>query len=124
MYEEIPGIDPLIVFHAIKTYLDAKSVYQKLRQVHRRKATTIKEEVEKLLKDGFIYPVPLTEWVSNNFPVNKKQGMIRVCIDFQDPNRACPKDNFPTPYIDQIIDNYARSIIFSFMDGFYGYNQI
>ena len=39
-------------------------------------------------------------------------------------NRACPKDNFPIPYIDQIIDNCARSVIFSFMDVFSGYNQI
>ena len=47
---------------------------------------------------------------------------IRVCIDFRDLNRAFPKDDFPTPYIDQIIDNCAGSVIFSFMDGFYGYN--
>ena len=47
-----------------------------------------------------------------------------VCIDFRDLNRACPKDNFPTPYIDQIIDNYVGSVIFLFMDGFSSYNQI
>ena len=64
------------------------------------------------------------EWVSKIVPVNKNQGTIRVCIDFRDLNKACPKDNFPTPHIDQIIDNYAGSVIFSFMDGFYGYNQI
>ena len=57
-------------------------------------------------------------------PCEKKQGTNRVCIDFRDLNRACPKDNFPTPYIDQIIDNCAGSVIFSFMDGFFGYNQI
>ena len=118
------GIDPSIVVHEIKTYPVAKPVRQKLRQVHPRKATTIKEEIEKLLKAGFIYPVPLTEWVSNIVSVNKKKGTIRVCIDFRDLNRACPKDNFPTPYIDQIIDNCAISVIFSFMDGFSSYNQI
>ena len=64
------------------------------------------------------------EWVSNVVPANKKQGTIRVCIDFMDLNKACPKDNFPTPHIDQIIENYAGSVIFSFMDGFSGYNQI
>ena len=62
--------------------------------------------------------------MSNLVPVNKKQGTIRVCIDFRDLNWDCPKDNFPTPYIDQIIDNCAESVIFSFMDGFSGYNQI
>jgi len=123
-YEEMPGIDPSIVVHEIKTYPDAKPVWQRLRQIHPRKAAAIKTEVEKLLKVGFIYPIPLTDWVSNIVPVNKKQGTIRICIDYRDINRACPKDNYPTPYIYQIIDDCAGSEIFSFMDGFSGYNEI
>ena len=47
-----------------------------------------------------------------------------MCIDFRDLNKACPKDNYPTPFIDQIIDECAGNEIFSFMDGFSGYNQI
>jgi len=54
----------------------------------------------------------------------KKQGMIKVCVDYRDVNQACPKDNYPTPFIDQIIDECARCEIFSFMDCFPGYNQI
>ena len=50
MYEEIPGIDPSIVVHEIRTYPDANSVHQKLRQVQPQKTTSIKEEIEKLLK--------------------------------------------------------------------------
>ena len=123
-YEEMPGIDPSIVVHEIKTYDDAKPVRQRLRPLHPKKTAAIKAEVEKLLRAGFVYPVPLTEWVSNIVPVNKKQGTIRICVDYRDLNRACPKDNFPTPFIDQIIDNCAGSAIFSFMDGFSGYNQI
>ena len=91
------GIDPSIVVHEIKTYPIAKPVKKKLRQVHPWKATTIKAKIEKLLKDGFIYPIPLTEWVLNVVPVNKKQGTIRVCIDFMDLNKSCPKDNFCYP---------------------------
>jgi hypothetical protein len=56
--------------------------------------------------------------------VNKKQGMIRVYTDFHDLNKACPKDNYPTPFIDQIIDECDNCEAFSFMDGFLGYNQI
>ena len=67
----MPGIDPSIVVHEIKTYPTAKYVKHKFRQVHPQKATAIKAEVEKLLKAGFIYPVPLMEWVSNIFSVNK-----------------------------------------------------
>jgi hypothetical protein len=99
-YEEMLGIDPRIVEHEITTYPDVKPAWQKLRLVNPRKATTIKDEVEKLLKSGFIYPIQLTQWVSNPVPVNKKQGMICVCMDFRDLNKACPKDNFPTPFID------------------------
>jgi len=92
--------------------------------VHPKKAAAIKEEVEKLLHASSIYPVPLSEWVSNIVPMMKKQGMIRVCVDYMDVNQACPKDNYPTPFIDHIIDECARCEIFSFMDGFSGYNQI
>jgi hypothetical protein len=123
-YEEMPGIDPDIVIHEIKTYPDAKPVWQRLHPVHPRKVAAIKLEVEKLLKAGFIYPVALTDWVSNLVPINKKQGTIRVCVDYRDINKACPKDNFPTPFVDHIVDDCAGSEIFSLMDGFSGYNQI
>jgi hypothetical protein len=123
-YEEMPGIDPKIVEHEITTYPDAKPVRQKLRPVNPRKAAAIKSEVEKLLKAGFIYPIHLTQWVSNPVPVDKKQGTIRVCTDFRDLNKACPKDNYPTPFIDQIIDECTGCEAFSFMDGFSSYNQI
>jgi hypothetical protein len=123
-YEEMPGIDPEIVIHEIKTYPDTKPVRQRLHPVHPRKAAAIKLEVEKLLKDDFIYVVALTDWVSNLFPIDKKQGTIRVCVDYRDINKACPKDNFPTPFVDQIVNDCAESEIFSLMDGFSGYNQI
>lgn len=71
-YKEMPGIDPRIVEHEITTYRDAKPVRQKLHPINPNKATTIKAEVEKLLKAGFIYPVQLTQWVSHPVPVNKK----------------------------------------------------
>jgi len=120
----MPGIDPSIIVHEIKTYQDAKPVCQKLRPVHPQKTTTTKAKIEKLLKVGFIYPVPLIEWVSNVIPVTKKQGTIRVYVYYGDLNLACHKDNYPTPFINQIIDNCAGSAIFSFMDSFSDYNQI
>jgi hypothetical protein len=68
--------------------------------------------------------VALTEWVSNPVPIDKKGGSIRVYVDYRDINKACPKDNFPTPFVDQIVDDCAGSEIFSLMDEFSGYNQI
>ena len=95
-----------------------------MRAVNPTKSPTIKAEIEKKLKAGFIYPIPLTEWVSNPISVDKKQGVVHICTDFHDLNRTCPKDNFPTPFIDQILDECAGSEVFSFMDGFSRYNQI
>ena len=111
-YEEMPGIDPSIVEHEIWTYADAKLVQQKLRPVNLRKAATIKAEVEKLLKVYFIYTIALTEWVSKPISVEKKKGTIRVCTKFRDLNKACPKDNYSTPLLDQIIDSCEGSEVF------------
>ena len=72
----MPGIDPWIVEHEIKTYPNVKPVRQKLRVVNPKKAPAIKAKIEKLLKVGFIYPVPLIEWVSNPVAVNKKDDKI------------------------------------------------
>ena len=70
------GIDLSIVVHEIKNYPTTKLVRKKQRQVHQRKVVAIKAEIEKLLKEGFIYPVPLMEWVSNVVPVNKSRAPL------------------------------------------------
>jgi hypothetical protein len=120
----MPEIDPSISVHEIKTYPGVKPMRQKLLPVHPKKTMPIKKEVEKLLKSGFIYHVPLMKRVSNIVSVAKKQGSIRLCIDYRDLNKACPKYNYFTPFIDQSIDIFIGIIIFSFIDGFSRYNQI
>ena len=106
------SIDTSIFKHEIWTYPDARPIRQKLRPVNPRKAAAVKAEVEKLLKFIFIYPIALTEWVSNPVPVDKKQGTIHVCTNFRDLNKSCPKDNYPMPFIDQIIDACVGSEVF------------
>jgi hypothetical protein len=123
-YEEMSGIDPHIVEHEITSYLDVNHVQQDILPFNPHKEVTIEAEVEKLIKVGFIYLVQLTKWVSNLVRVNKKKGTIHVCMEFHDLNKACLKVNFPTPFIDHIVDECARFEVFSFMDGFFGYNQI
>jgi hypothetical protein len=68
--------------------------------------------------------VALTEWVSNPILIDKKGGSIHVYVDYRDIKKACPKEKFPTPFVDQIVDDCVGSEIFSLMDGFSGYNQI
>lgn len=118
----MPEIDPRIILHEMKTYVGARPIWKKLWPTYPKKAASIKAEVEKLLKVGFIYPVPLTEWVSNIVPVTKLKGTIHVCVDYGDLNKSCPKDNYPTLFIDKIIDDCVGCEVFSFMNGFSGYN--
>ena len=68
--------------------------------------------------------VDFPEWLENVLPVPKKDGRVRICVDYRDLNKACPKDDFPLPHIDVLIDNAAGYSMYSFMDGFSGYNQI
>ena len=84
----------------------------------------IKEEVTTQLKVGFIKPVHQAKWIANVMPVPKKDGKVRMCVDFRDLNKAYPKDDFPFPHIDVWVDNTVGSALMSFMDGFLGYNQI
>jgi hypothetical protein len=99
-YEDILGIDPSIVEHEITTNPNVKLEWKTLFPINPRNTTMIKAKVEKLIKVGFIYPVILTEWVSNHVPIDKNKGMIHLCMDFCDLNKAWPKDNFPTALID------------------------
>ncbi|PKI59055.1 hypothetical protein CRG98_020543 [Punica granatum] len=84
----------------------------------------IKEELVKHINAGFLEVCNYSEWVANIVPVEKKDGRVRVCVDYRDLNKASPKDNFSLPHIDVLVDNTARHAQFSFMDGFSRYNQI
>ena len=84
----------------------------------------IETEVHKLIECGFIREEQHPDWVANIVPVFKKNGKIRVCIDFRDLNAACPKNKFPLPITDVMIDNTCGLEKMSFMDGFSDYNQI
>ena len=84
----------------------------------------VKEEVQKLLDAGFIYPISDSQWVSPLVLVPKKYGRWRICIDYQELNKATFKYYFPLPFIDQVLDTLAGKKYFSFLDGFSGYNQI
>jgi len=84
----------------------------------------IQSEVKKLIDSGFIREEQHPDWVANIVPVTKKNGKIRICIDFRDLNEAYPKDEFPLPITDIMIDNTCGFERMSFMDRFSEYNQI
>ena len=123
-YEDMPRIDSKIAQHHIDTHDHMVPVKQKLRRMRTEWLVKINEEVIKQLKVGFIKPVHQAEWIANVMPVLKKDGEVRMCVDFRDLNKACPKDDFPFPHIDVLVDNMVGSALMSFMDGFLRYNQI
>ena len=65
-----------------------------------------------------------SDWVANIVLVPKKDGKVRMCRDYRDLNRASPKDNFPLPYFNTLVDNTTTNVVFSFVDSFSGYNLI
>jgi hypothetical protein len=77
-----------------------------------------------MLEVGFIRPCRYVEWISSIVPVQKKDGRWRVCVDFKSLNRATPKDEYPMPVVETLINAAADNKILSFMDGNIGYNQI
>ena len=84
----------------------------------------VKKDIEKQIKAKFLEVVDYPMWLVNVVPVPKKDGRVRICVDYRDLNKACPKDDFPLPHIDMLIDNVVACTMYSLMDGFSGYNQI
>ena len=84
----------------------------------------MKKKIKKLLKAKFIRLTRYVQWLANIVPVMKKNGKLRVCVDFRDLNTATPKDMYVMPIVDMLVDSIANNELLSFMDGFSGYNQI
>ncbi|KAK0601791.1 hypothetical protein LWI29_027425 [Acer saccharum] len=123
-HEDMLGVDPKVISHHLSTNPEFRPVVQKRRLFNPERSVAIKKEVEKLLSAGSIREVKYPEWVANVVLVKKKNKQWRMCVDFTDLNKACPKDSFPLPRIDQLVDATAGHELLSFMDAYSGYNQI
>uniref|UniRef100_A0A2N9IU12 Uncharacterized protein n=1 Tax=Fagus sylvatica TaxID=28930 RepID=A0A2N9IU12_FAGSY len=121
---EAPGVSLDLACHSLNISGDAKPVSQKRRKLAPERAEIVAKEVERLLEANAIRSVQYPTWLSNTVVVKKKNGKWRVCVDFTDLNRACPKDPFPLPRIDQLVDSASGHQRMSFLDAFQGYHQI
>ena len=117
------GLNPDIVQHRLSLNPGCSPVKQKLRRMKPKMSLKIKEEVKKQFNAGFLAMARYLKWVANIVPIPKKYGKVRMCVDYRDLNRASPKDNFPLPHIDVLVDNTTNFALFSFMDGFLSYNR-
>jgi ribonuclease HI len=121
---DAPGVSPSLACHSLAIPPDAKPVQQRRRKLAPERSEIIMEEVRRLLAAEVIRPVLYPTWLSNTVVVQKKNGKWRVCLDFTDLNKVCPKDHFPLPRIDQLVDSAAGHDRMSFLDAFQGYHQI
>ncbi|GAU30655.1 hypothetical protein TSUD_31270 [Trifolium subterraneum] len=121
---DIPGIDESITTHKLSISPINKPVVQRKRKVGDERRATITEEVAKLKEAGFIEEIKYPTWLANVVMVKKANGKWRMCVDFTDLNKACPKDLYPLPNIDRLIDGESGYKTLSFMDAYSGYNQI
>jgi Reverse transcriptase (RNA-dependent DNA polymerase). len=120
----MPGVPREVIEHKLMVRPDAKPVNQRLRRFALDRKQAIREELDKLLKAGFIREVLHPEWLANLVMVRKANGKWRMCVNFTDLNKACPKDHFPLPRIDQLVDSTAGCELLSFLDAYSGYHQI
>ena len=123
-HEDMPGIDPSVMVHRLNVSPAFPPIRQKKRVFAPERDRAIAEEVRKLQEASFIREVYYPDWLVNVVMVKKANGKWRMCVDFTDLNKACPKDSYPLPRVDILVDSTARHQLLSFMDAFSGYNQI
>ena len=120
----MPGIDLNVITHCLNVHPSSKPVRQKKRVFASERDNAIKEEVQKLTTAQLIREVYYPDWLTNMVMVKKANGKWRMCVDFTNLNKVCPKDSYPLPRIDQLVDSTAGHRLLSFMDAFSSYNQI
>ena len=118
------GINVNIMSHRLNIDPNRKLVKKKRRAMDVKRYQALKEEVDKFLSNGFIKESFYPSWLAKPVLVKKPNGKWRTCIDFTDLNKACPKDSFPLPRIDQLVDATLGHALLSFVDAYSGYNQI
>ncbi|CAL2256891.1 unnamed protein product [Prunus armeniaca] len=118
----MPGLDRKLVEHKLPT----KEGYLPVKQARRMSMETelkVKEEIERLVNAGFIRPAIYADWLANIVPVQKrKTGAVRICVDYRNLNEASPKDEYPMPMTNMLVDRVAHYQMLSFMDGNARYN--
>jgi hypothetical protein len=124
-YSKMPDLSHELVEHRLLIKDGFRLYKQSARRFNSDIYDRVKEEVNQLLEANFIRPRWYANWISNIIPVEKKDtGKIHICIDFRNLNRATPKDEYPMPIVDMLVNNSSSHKVISFPDGNAKYNQI
>jgi len=121
---DIPEIDPNVIFHKLSLCREANMVAQKRMRMGEEKRKATFEETGKLLQVGFIREIQYTTWLENVVLVKKPSGKWRMCIDYIDLNKVCPKDSYPLPSIDRLVGGASGQAMMIFLDAYSCYNQL
>jgi hypothetical protein len=122
-YKEMPGLSRDLVEHKLPIKPSFKPYKHPRRNFNPDIYDRVKEEINRLLDAKFIRPCRYANWISNIVPVEKKgTKKLRVCIDFRDFNKATPKDEYPMPIADSLVNSASGHRILSFLDRNAGYN--
>jgi len=121
---DIPGIDLDFLFHRLTMDAKVRPIRQRRRKFNEERRLVVKEETHKLLGAGHITEIQYPEWLANVVLVKKASGKWKMCVDFTDLNKACPKDSYPLPSIDALVDSASGCKMLRFLDAFSYYNQI
>jgi hypothetical protein len=121
-YEDLRTYDTNFMEHKVPLKEDTKPFKKKIRQINPMLLSMMKKEVKKLLDAKIIIPLRFSEWVDNLVPVRKKNGEIRLCVDFRNLNRSSKKDNYPFPKMEHVLQRMIGSSKMSMVNGFSGYN--
>ena len=121
---EAPGVDPEFICHNLKVNPLITPKKQPPRRPSKEHAEAMRDEVTRLKQAGAIKEVFYPEWLVNTVVVKKKSGKWRVCVDFTNLNKTCPKYPFPMLKIDQLVDATVGHPRMSFLDAFQDYHQI
>src|ERR1041385_7172035 len=120
----MPGVPRELAEHKLHVRPGSKPIKQPLRRFSGEKRKAIDDEIAKLLAAGFIKEVFYLDWLANPVLIPKKNGSWRMCIDYTCLNKACPKDPFALPRIDQVIDSTAGCQLLCFLYATAGYHLI
>lgn len=120
----MPEINPDVISHKLYLFKDARLLSQKKRRLGTEKRGAVDKDVHKLLEAEFIKEIKYITWLSNVVMVKKSNGKWKMCTDFTDLNKACPKDTYLLPSIDVLVDGVSGYEILSFLDAYLRYNQI
>jgi hypothetical protein len=123
-YDDLKSYRSDVIQHAIPLVEGAKPFRQKLRHINPKLAPQIQKELQKMVDVGIIVPIRYSSWMSNLVVVEKRNGDIRLCVDFRNLNQLSLKDNYPLPNMEHLLQRVTGVGMMSMLDGFSGYNQV